>query len=246
MLAYLHVGLHDAWVLGQRQHAGPQLLGCAETSAHRAAALILEHFFPNETAGYFAAQSAAMEFGSAKLSQPLRLWARAVGSQVALNLIERSLRDGAGRVWPIKNRPADAPGIWQPTYPLYAVNPVEAFAGQWRPWITPSPLRYEPPKALSPDSVDYRQETAQVLAIARHLTANQKTAALAWNLEAGSVTPAGVWIKVCMEQFGELPRVNGVADTPLVYLANTALSMLSAVSMAMHDAFIACWIVKYR
>ena len=246
MLAYLHVGLHDGWVLGQVQHAGPQRLTCAETSAHRTAALILEHFFPNETPGYFAAQSAAMELGAAEVSPALRIWARAAGAQVAQNLIERSLRDGAGRVWPIKNRPADTPGIWRPTYPLYAVNPVEAFAAQWRPWIPPSPQRYEPPKTLSPGSGDYHRETAEVLAIASNLTADQKTAALAWNLEAGSVTPAGVWVKICMEQFDESPRGTDVVHTLRFDRVDTALSMLSAVSVAMHDAFIACWIVKFR
>ena len=245
MLAYLHVGLHDGWLLGLPQHALAQAPACAEAAAHCSASLILEHFFPNEAAGYFAAQFAFMESESAALSAEWRHWARAVGTRVAQNLIERSLRDGAGRVWPIKNRPADFPGIWHPTYPLYAVNPVEGFAGQWRPWIVPGPQRYQPPKALTPGTPAYQRDTAEILTTATNLTADQKTAALAWNLDAGSVTPAGVWIKICLEQFAPLSRDDAVADTSLVDRVNTALSMLSAVSAAMHDAFIACWNVKF-
>ena len=245
MLAYLHVGLHDGWLLGYPTHPGAHALACAETAAHRSASLILEHFFPNETPGYFAAQFAFLESESNELSQAWLHWARAVGTRVAQNLIERSLRDGAGRVWPIKNRPADFPGIWHPTYPLYAANPVEGFAGQWRPWIAPGPQRYQPPKALAPGTPAYQRETTEILTTATNLTADQKTAALAWNLDAGSVTPAGVWIKICLEQFAPLSRDHAVADTSLVDRVNTALSMLSAVSAAMHDAFIACWNVKF-
>ena len=245
MLAYLHVGLHDGWLLGQAPSAGVQALACAETAAHRSASLILEHFFPNETAGYFAAQFAFMESGSTELSPAWRHWAQAVGMQVAQNLVERSLRDGAGRVWPIRNRPADFPGIWQPTYPLYAVNPVEGFAGQWRPWIAPSAQRYQPPKALALDAPAYQRETAEVLTTAKNLTADQKTAALAWDLEAGSVTAAGVWIKICLEQFDEFSSDHAVVSTSSVDRINTALALLSAVSVAMHDAFIACWNVKF-
>ena len=245
MLAYLHVGLHDGWLLGQAENAGAQAFAYAELAAHRSASLILEHFFPNETPGYFAAQFAFTEPGAAELSPSWRHWARAVGTQVAQNLIERSLRDGAGRVWPIRNRPADFAGIWHPTYPLYAVNPVEGFAGQWQPWITPGPQRYQPPKALAPNAVAYQRETAEVLTIGKNLTADQKAAALAWNLEAGSVTPAGVWIKICLEQFEDSSRAHAVFATSLVDRVNTALAILSAVSVAMHDAFIACWNVKF-
>ena len=245
MLAYLHVGLHDGWLLGQAENAGAQACAYAELAAHRSASLILEHFFPNETPGYFAAQFAFMEPRSAELSPSWRHWARAVGTQVAQNLIERSLRDGAGRVWPIRNRPADFAGIWHPTYPLYAVNPVEGFAGQWQPWITPGPQRYQPPKALAPDAPDYQRETAEVLTTGKNLTADQKAAALAWNLEAGSVTPAGVWIKICLEQFEDSSRAHAVFAASSANRFNTALAMLSAVSVAMHDAFIACWNVKF-
>jgi PAP2 superfamily len=245
MLAYLHVGLHDGWILGQAPSAEEQALACAETAAHRSASLILEHFFPNETAGYFAAQFAFVESGSTELSPAWRHWAQAVGMQIAQNLIERSMRDGAGRVWPIRNRQADFPGIWQPTYPLYAVNPAEGFAGQWQPWIAPDPRRYQPPKALAPNAVDYQRETAEVLTTARNLTADQKTAALTWNLEAGSVTPAGVWIKICLEQFDQLSGDPMVVTTSSIERVNTALSLLSAVSVVMHDAFIACWHVKF-
>lgn len=250
ILAYLHVGLHDAWahVMLRDPRLGSQEMGiiCAEIASHRAACLLLEHFYPNETPGQFAAQFATHERHGLELPPSWRLWAHNVGAEIALNLIERSLRDGAGRVWPIKTRPADFPGIWQATFPMYAVNPAEGFASSWQPWIRPSSARYNPPVAFRPGSVQHQQETAEVVEVFKTLTPTQKLSAERWNLEAGSVTPAGVWIGIALDQLKQGRNQTGSGTLAYGAQAMTALSILSAVSVAMHDAFIACWKIKFR
>lgn len=233
-IAHVHVALHDAWL-----HAGRRGMSSAmcELSAHRAASLVLNHFYPNETSGQIEAQYAWLQaqlVGSDDDDQR----AQAIGIQVAQAVIDRSLRDGAGRTWPIKNRPSDFPGMWQATYPLYAVNPAEAFAGEWRTWLPESPNRYQPPAPPRPGSPSHLQESQEVLNVARQLSHAQRDAAERWNLEAGSVTPAGVWMQHALE----LLLRSRIQGNPF----ETSSVVLAAVSVAMEDAFIACWRIKFR
>ena len=238
-IAYTHVAMHGAW--SKAQHLGITEEPLCELSAHRAASLVLQHFYPNETPGHLEAQYAWMQ-SQLEISAAAQALAGAVGTQVARASIERSLRDGAGRTWPVRNRPADFPGIWQATYPLYGVNPVEGFAGQWQPWVAPALNRYAPPTAARPGSEQHRAETQEVLDVSRQLTAQQREAALAWNLESGSVTPPGVWMQHTLAQLLAKP---GATELPAPRF-ETCTSILATVSAAMQDAFIACWGVKFR
>lgn len=236
-LAYVQVAMHDASLHAVRlQPSDPAF---AEIAAHRAASLVAEQLYANETPGQFEAQFAVL---TAPLgAQPLqRQLASRVGQKVADALIARSLRDGAGRVWPLKHRPADFLGIWQPTYPMYAVNPAEAFAPQWRAWLPAAASRYEPPTAWRPGSEQHRRETREVLDVARALTETQKRAANDWNLEAGSVTPGGVWTQLALQEL--LRTQSDDSDAAM----RSTLPVLAALGVALHDAFVACWRVKLR
>jgi len=236
-LAYVQVAMHDAWLHAMRLHqADPSF---AEIAAHRAASLVAEQLYANETPGQFEAQFAALT-ATLQLPPSQRHSAWRIGQQVADALIARSLRDGAGRVWPLKQRPADFSGIWQPTYPMYAVNPAEAFAPQWRTWLPVAASRYEPPTAWRPGSEQHRRETREVLDVARALTEAQKRAAHDWNLEAGSVTPGGVWTQLALQ---ELLRAHSDDSAAAM---RSALPVLAALGVALHDAFVACWRVKLR
>lgn len=248
MLAYLHVGMHDAWHYAGR--AASPVLGSieatkhAEKAAHEAASQILAHFYPNETPGTFSAMLAAMKASLAFNSDYAN--GTSISANVSAALIERSLRDGAGRVWPIKLRPADFPGIWQATYPLYAVNPTEGFADSWRPWVKPSSTRYNPPTAPRPGSPQHQQETAEVLTTARNLSAEHKQLAEKWNLDAGSVTPAGVWVGLALDQLNASQGETPASLTSSYHQAAKFLSVLSTLCVTMQDSFIACWAIKFR
>ena len=230
-LSYVNVAMHDAWL----QCLGLPL-NLAELAAHRAAALVIEQLYANETPGQFEAQFALFELA---LSQQLRQQpdALAVGVAVGSALIERSLHDGSSRIWSPKDRPAPFAGVWQPTYPMYAANPAEGYASQWQPWITRPTHRYQPPRAARPGSVQHADETREVLAVSRTLTEGNKQAARRWHLDAGSVTPAGVWLRLTLDELD--------ADAS-GWSMDRAFPVLAAVSVAMHDAFIECWRVKMR
>jgi hypothetical protein len=230
-LSYVHVAMHDAWV-----HAAQWPRDAAELAAHRAAALVMEQLYPNETPGQFEAQLVLL---AAMLDLPTeyRQDAWAVGEAVGASLINRSLRDGSGRVWPPRNRPPAFEGIWQPSYPLYAANPAEGLAPQWRTWLPRRAQRYQPPTAPRPGSARHLHETREVLQVSRSLTAANKRAAQHWNLDAGSVTPAGVWMQA---------TIDALASEREGTSAELALPVLTAVSVAMFDSFIECWRVKLR
>jgi hypothetical protein len=244
-LAYLHIGMHDSWHYAW--HAAPTSLDhveakkLAEKAAHETASEILAHFYPNETPGAFSAMLAAMKASLQLDSEEEN--GTTISAAVTAKLIERSLRDGAGRVWPIKLRPTDFSGIWQASYPLYAVNPTEGFAGSWQPWVSPSAARYKPPIAARPGSPQHAAETEEVLKIFSTLTPSQIQAAQKWHLEAGSVTPAGVWVGIALD---ELNVHSKVAAQDSETNAPFALQALSTLCAAMHDAFIACWKIKFR
>ncbi len=238
-IAYTLVAMHGAW--WKAKQLGNTDAPLCELAAHRAASWVLQHFYPHETPGHLEAQYAWMQ-SQLEPGAAAHALANTVGAQVANQCIERSLRDGAGRTWPLRNRPAHFPGIWQATYPLFGVNPVEAFAGQWRPWVAPAANRYVPPPAARPGSEQHRAETHEVLAVSRQLSAGQREAAFAWNLESGSVTPPGVWMQHTLAQLRTPPGAAGTAGARV----ETCLSVLATLSVAVHDAFIACWGVKFR
>jgi hypothetical protein len=241
-LAYVNVAMHDAWVHATRlaPEASPAL---PQLAAHRAASLVIEQLYANETPGQFEAQFALLGLRLSPAPGEERA-AIAVGQWVAASLIERSLRDGAGRVWPLKQRPAVFEGIWQPTYPMYAVNPTEGYAPQWRPWVIRSAQRYQPPPAPRPGSPRHKQETLEVLEVSRSLTDTYRQLAHQWNLEAGSVTPGGVWMQQSMDELEA--RVGRMPNAEPAQILGMVLPALTAVSVALHDAFVECWRVKLR
>jgi hypothetical protein len=252
-LAYLQVAMHEAWLLAGQADALPKAhrAKAQELAVARAAYGVLEHFYPNESPGYFAAMFAAVqtEILAVFTKQETGLnaaWvasAVASGASVAELAISRSLLDGAGRVWPLTSRPAAFAGMWEPAYPLYAVNPLEAFAGNWRPWVLASVGRYSPPAAPRPGSAQHEQETMQVLRATREISPAQREAALRWNLEAGSVTPAGIWTKMAWDALLQEMRLQPLLSDASV---GQLLQATSTVGMVMQDAFIACWQIKYR
>jgi hypothetical protein len=71
------------------------------------------------------------------------------------------------------------------------------------------------------------------------LSAAQSQAALDWNLDSGSVTPAGVWMQHTVKNLISKSKPNESQFA-------TCTATLAAVSVAMQDALIACWRIKFR
>lgn len=216
VMSYMAVGLHEA----HRQGSEPP--GLAQVAAR-----VLSHFYPRADIAMLSAWAAG--WGGA---QP-----DATAQAVAERVIVRSTADGAHARWSPSMRPTDFEGIWQPAFPMFAVVPLEGLAPTWQPWVAPSADRYVPPTAHRPGSAQHTAETEEVLAVAKALTPHQRERAYWWNLDAGSVTPAGVWLRLALQMM--------LDESPALPLGQR-LAVLRDVSVAMHDSFIACWGIKLR
>jgi hypothetical protein len=147
-------------------------------------------------------------------------------------------------------------GGWQPTYPLNAVNPLEGAAIYWKLWLYTEESYLEkikPPYLKNTDS--YNNEVMKVYDVSLHLTNAQKKIAEQWNLENGTVTPAGVWWEIYLEQASiqihdfELRQLSG-NDNDLANLNKLLILKIlheqSILASAMHDALVVCWKVKIK
>lgn len=230
-MAYLHVALQEGWRLG-----APHSPAVGLASAHNVAAQLMERLYPHETPGQFRAQAAALSLSSGASTIERRLAEReAVG--MARPLLTRCLRDGAGRVWAPSMRPAPFDGIWVPSPPLNQVNPAEGMAPFWRTWLPTERHVYDPPQAPRPGQTRYRPEMLEVLDVARRLQPHEAALARHWHLDAGSVTPPGLWMRMALDA---LPPWSSTMDV------GAMLDTLALLATTMHDALVHCWKVKLR
>ena len=232
VLALLHAAMHDALVRGARGGEDERI---AWVAVHRAASLTLADLFPQEPAERFEAKGlvAAAVVAESDPDKALVMWA--IGGEVARDAAARARSDGSDRVWPLDSRPAPAPGRWRPTPPINSFNPLEPLAGEWQRWVLPRGDAVEPPEPVPYDSPTFWKEVEEVKRIADSLTPAHKAVAEAWNLDRGTVTPAGVW---------NLKAADLARDRKLS--APETARLFAALNVAMMDAFIACWHAKYK
>ncbi|MEF8713933.1 MAG: hypothetical protein V5B39_10290 [Accumulibacter sp.] len=129
------------------------------------------------------------------------IFARAAGRRAATDAIRRALDDGGDATWNPADRPPPAPRLWRAAPPLNLANPGEPLAGKWRTWAL-ADGREMPPLPPLFGSERYWEEAREVLRVARRLSVEQKRVADEWNLDKGSVTPAGVWNRKAMHWVG--------------------------------------------
>jgi hypothetical protein len=101
--------------------------------------------------------------------------------------------------------------------------------------VLKSGAEIEPPPPLEYDSPAFWAEVEEVRSVAAALTPAQKKIAEDWNLEAGSVTPPGVW-----NLHARRLALKQKLDTA------EAARLFSTMNVAMLDAFISCWHAKYK
>jgi hypothetical protein len=128
----------------------------------------------------------------------------------------------------------ETPWVSQETPPR---PPMLAAFGQVKSWmLTPAQVIAErpapPPSTSSPQMA---QELAEVKRTVDHLTREQLGIALKWNDGAGSYTPPGHWNDIAAEY---------VRDTKLSEVRSARAFAL--LNMAMHDAAVGCWEVKFH
>lgn len=127
---------------------------------------------------------------------------------------------------PVRAKP-EGPGHWAGS------NPVTPGAGAWPLWVVDPPIDpiAPPPTYGSPEDL---QQVAAVRTAAARVTPKQQEAVQFWAGSAGSETPAGIWLRrtdgLLRERSSALPEV---------------LELRAALTMAVADAFSACWDAKF-
>lgn len=249
----LHVAIHDALVAAwsakyayQRPppHEADErvvALSAAEpiptypsehAAAASAAAVILPYAFPHEDPETF--EDLAREVGDSRVvagvAYPSDVEAgMELGRAVAERVLEYAERDGSDVEW--DETPPPGGHVWQPTPPRMVEDPYDPLAGQWRTWVLSSgdQFRLLPPPQMG--SLAFEANLTELRAMPDSLTAEQVDAALYWATSAPSMR----WHLITEE----LIREHSLSSLH-------AARVHALTSIAMYDAYIACWDAKYR
>ena len=253
IMALLHVALHDAMIAAwnakyaherrspSRADTRIRLLSSAVSwpsypSEHAAAAgaasAILAYAFPLEDSASFTrrareAAESRIVAGAAYPSDVEAGWS--LGRAVAQRVVARAMQDRSGDQW-TGTVPTGAT-MWRPTPPRRVSSPFDPLAGTWKTWIIPSGSVFRlaaPPAAGSPRFTADLDELRRLAGGDR--TIEQANIARYWATDA----PSTRW-ELFVED--ELARRR--------WSAPYAARARAYVSVAMYDAFVACWDSKY-
>lgn len=200
-------------------------------AAAAAAATVLEYLFPLEDPERFRAmvRAAGASRIAAGVAFPSDVEAGlALGRAVAEQVIAHAMTDGSDAAW--TGSIPEGPEMWQPTPPRRVDHPFEPLAGSWRGWTLPRGDVFRPPPPPAMGSAKFEADLDELRALSRERTPDQADVARYW----GTGPPSVRWILFLEEE-----------------IARRGLSSLRAarahalVSVAIHDAFIACWDAKY-
>lgn len=233
-LAVLHVAMHHSVALSAAR-GGDEMM--QKVAAGAAAGPVLDYLFPLESPGRFEAMAWTTLAAAAtkpETDPEMLRDAWSAGQSSARLAIAHALRDNSDLVWDPRQRPVPTPGTWRAAPPLNVYDPLEPLAASWTTWVLKDGGEIQPPPPVAYDTPAYWREAEEVLTVSRALTPEQKRIAEDWNLDRGSVTPAGVWNLKARE----LLRA-GNLDT------EQAARLLAVLNVALADASIASWQVKF-
>lgn len=133
--------------------------------------------------------------------------------------------------------PPTGTGLWVPTPPAFVANPLEPCWGNLRPFVLLfgaecAPLPH-PPFSLDAGS-SFAREAQEVYDTVNALTTDQQDIAKFWADGAGTLTPPGHWVSITGQ----------IAAQLALPLDETAEAYVR-VGLAVADAFISCWEIKY-
>ncbi|MDR6945102.1 vanadium-dependent haloperoxidase [Mucilaginibacter pocheonensis] len=142
-------------------------------------------------------------------------------------------------------------GRWIPTPPMYA-QALEAHWGEIRPMVLDSTAQFIPPdpppfNIKDKNSKFYRQ-ALEVKVIVDSLTKEQKHQADFWDDNAFKLNVVG-HASFATKKFspgGHWMNITGIATKAKQTDFNTTVSIYTQTSIALFDAFINCWYLKYR
>ncbi len=152
----------------------------------------------------------------------------AIGRAVAARAIARAAADGSSQPWS-----GTAPlgeGLWLPTTNKFVSVPFDAGAGGWRTWVllTGDVHRPAPPPAVG--SAIFQHDLNELRTLSAGRSAEQTNVARYWATDAPSV----IWEKYMLQE---------IASRKLGTVSAARAQALASV--AMYDAFVACWDAKF-
>jgi len=129
-------------------------------------------------------------------------------------------------------------GLWEPTPPAFSPNPVEPCWGANRPLVIDNidtQCYPTPPPVYSTDpSSQFYIEMMEVYNIVQANDAEERAIAVFWSDGSGTSTPPGHWENIATQ----------ILNAQNANLAQAA-EIYCKVGIAVQDAFIACWRVKF-
>ncbi|MFZ5876328.1 MAG: phosphatase PAP2 family protein [Nitrospirota bacterium] len=197
-----------------------------------AASTVLSYLFPVDTSTF---RRLAREAGESRIADGANLKedveaGRVLGARVGAEVVRRGKEDGSDQSYRLTI--PQGPGYWKPPLVGMAADPT---GGSWRPWVLASGAEGALPPPPAPGSPEYQADIDEMVAVAGALTDEQQAIARYWSDGPGTITPAGHWIQIAEQHVAR----EFAHDPPRAAYA------LALVSMAMADAFIACWDAKY-
>jgi len=197
--------------------------------------------YPTISAGSLGAiESLEESFASqqqAVVPRPVYERSVAHGQAVATAILNWAATDGFSSFNNCSYMPTPVRGAWKATPPSFNPNPLQPCWGMIRPMVLTSgeecPLPGHPAFDTHKNS-DFYRAARQVYRVGRRLTDEQKTIATYWSDGAATGTPPGHWTAI----------VSQIARNDSLSLA-AAAEAYARVGIAVHDAFIQCWNMKY-
>jgi hypothetical protein len=254
---YAGVAFYEAVVDGTpgKRSLGGQLNGLAAlpapaagehhwpTVANAASAEFLRGFFPAGQPANLAAIDAleALHADAFEAELSTSVFERSVarGYQVADAILAWAATDGYASFNNCAYVPPVGPGLWVPTPPAFAPNPLQPCWGELRTFVLIDGTECAPvgPPTFDNDPLSsFYSQALEVYVVRENLTPAQEDIARFWaDGPTATGTPAGHWVAILSQ----------VAEQQDLTLAKAAEGY-AKIGVGMADAFIACWNSKYQ
>jgi len=159
------------------------------------------------------------------------------GEDLAVAILDWAADDGYAQWNDCAFTPPTGDGLWVPTPPAFVASPLEPCWGNLRPFVLLFGAECAPlphPAFSRTAGSAFAVEAQEVYDTVNNLTTEQQDIALFWADGGGSLTPPGHWVSI-----------TGEVVTDLDVALDVAAEAYARVGLAVADAFISCWEIKF-
>ena len=170
------------------------------------------------------------------------------GKAIGEKIMDWAKADNYGRTRTLPRfTPSKEPGTWQQTAPDY-MEAIEPYWNQIRPMVLTKPDQFEIPAPVAYKSPAFMEACKEVYNTKKSLTKDQTWIANFWDCNPFATRTVGhlMYSIKKISPGGHWMGITRVAVTTSKQPLVPALAAYSMVSVALFDAFIACWDIKYK